>query len=155
MPKPATLREFQFSELIFDTQETKLILGFIFKSKISIVNSLTVDESLRSFAQALLLEAVDASYALGFIQALTGSLTTPTPTVRKIIKKFAQKSLKHWFKHATSNHLLDIKIYEIVRRDLEWSFGRVFLMSGTAMRSKIRTTTIAYNPTTLASIARA
>lgn len=156
MTKSATLREFKPNELIFDAEEARAILGFIFKSKTSIVSALTIDDQLRSFAQALLLEAIDASYALGFIQALVGSIAAPSPSVQKLIRKFAQKAIKHWFKHATTSDLLKVKIYEMVRSDLEWSFGRVLQMySVTAGRFNYKTTAVAYRPAITQHLARA
>lgn len=111
------LKQFNDSELIFDDQETIEILKFIFKSKRDIVETMNVDRELREFAQGLLVEAIDASYAMGFIEALVRSLVSPRPGVRSIIKKFGKKASKHWFKHATAGDLRNIEIYEIVRRE--------------------------------------
>lgn len=140
MKKPVTLTNFTPSQLIFDEQETREILLFIFSSKSSIARSMKIDNQTKSFAQALLLEAVDASYSLGFVEALTSAIARPNVTISKILKKFGQKAAKHWFRHARAADLLKIEIYEIVRRDLEWSFGRIFLMynEGLAMHSKYK-----------------
>ena len=62
------------------------------------------------------LEAVDASYALGFIHALFGGVFNPGAGAKKVFMKFARKALKHWFKHASAKDLMNIKIYDIVRR---------------------------------------
>lgn len=140
------LRKFQPNELIFDVNETKEILRFIFKSKTHIVDKMIVDDRVKSFAQGLLLEAVDASYALGFIHALLGSVMNPGVNAKKVITKFGRKALKHWFKHAKADDLMNIKIYETVRRELDWAFGRVLIMhsNGTVMNSTIHTGCIAY-----------
>lgn len=67
----------------------------------------------------------------------------------RILRKFAEKAARHWFRHATADDLLDIRIYEIVRNDLEWSFGRLLLMhaNGTADRTAPRTGWVASAPT--------
>ncbi len=143
-----TLKDFRPAELIFDEKETREILAFFFSSRADIANSMSIDDQVKSFAQALLLEAVDASYTLGFVQALTSSITRPNLTISKLLKKFGKKAAKNWFKHATARDLLNIKIYEIVRRDIEWSFGRVFIMysNGIAMRSHVKIGFIASRP---------
>ena len=38
------------------------------------------------------------------------------------------KALKHWFKHANAQDLMSIKIYDKVREQLAWKFGRVLLL---------------------------
>lgn len=148
MSNQVTLREFKPHELLFDAIETRVILKFIFESKAGVADSMEVDDRVRSFAQALLLEAVDASYAMGFIEALTSSLLNPRPSISRILRKFGTKAAKHWFKHATADDLHDIRIYEIIRRDLEWSFGRLFLMhaTGTSARFTPRTGRVASVP---------
>ncbi|MFT4776593.1 MAG: hypothetical protein ACI9B7_000964 [Oleispira sp.] len=48
--------------------------------------------------------------------------------VRIVLTKFGKKSSKHWFKHTGSQDLMSIKIYDRVRQQLEWSFGRVLIL---------------------------
>lgn len=140
------LKKFKDSDLIFNDQETIEILKFIFKSKRDTVETLTVDRDLREFAQGLLVEAVDASYALGFVEAAVRSLVRPRQGVRSIIKKFGKKASKHWFKHATASDLRNIEIYEIVRGQLAVNFARILRMhkNGTAGNLKVNAAFIAY-----------
>ncbi|MFK5915576.1 MAG: hypothetical protein QM484_14510 [Woeseiaceae bacterium] len=129
------LRKFKKEELIFDNQETVIILKFIFKNKHGLIDGLEINDRIREFAQGLLLEAVDASYALGFIHALFGGVFNPGAGAKKVFMKFARKALKHWFKHASAKDLMNIKIYDIVRRQLVRSFSSKLDMyaSGVAM----------------------
>lgn len=154
-PSPVTLREFRPHELLFDAEETRAILKFIFEPKAAMVNSMNIDDRVRSFAQALLLEAVDASFAMGFIEAMTSSLLNPRPSISRILRKFGEKAARHWFKYATADDLRHIRIYEIIRRDLDWSFGRLFLMhaTGTAARSAPRTGWVASAPDSASNLA--
>jgi len=135
MANYVNLRKFNESELIFDEIETKIILKFFFTSSRSQITSMTVTKRVREFAQGLLLEAVDASYAMGFIEALFRSSANPGAGPLKVIKKFGKKAVKHWFKHASEGDLLDVKIYEIVRWQLERNFRTDMLayISGIAM----------------------
>lgn len=128
------LRKFKAEELLFDEEETRLILKFIFRRNHSLIKNLDISDRVKGFAQGLLLEAIDASYALGFVEALFRSSLNPGAGAKKVISKFGKKSLKHWFKHAKANDLMQIKIYERVREQLEYNFGRILIMysNGTA-----------------------
>ncbi len=125
MNKYINLRKFKKDELIFDDEETKVILRFIFKSRHNLISTLEINDNIRGFAQGLLLEAVDASYALGFIHSLFGGAFNPGVAAKKVFMKFSRKALKHWFKHATAKDLIQIKIYDRVREQLESSFRSI------------------------------
>jgi len=146
MANYVNLRKFNESELIFDEIETKIILKFFFTSSRSQITSMTVTKRVREFAQGLLLEAVDASYAMGFVEALFRASANPGAGPLKVIKKFGKKAVKHWFKHATEDDLLDVKIYEIVRQRLEVNFRTVMQMyiSGIAMNNLPHTVAFDY-----------
>ena len=132
------LQEFSKNELIFDENETREILKFIFRSESAAIDKLAITDRIRGFAQGLLIEAVDASYAMGFVEALFRAASNPGAGVKKVLKKFGKKALKHWFKHATAKDLMDIKIYETVRRQLELNFKTTFklILSGLAKAGK-------------------
>ncbi len=141
------LRKFKKEELIFDNEETVIILKFIFKNKHGLIDGLEINDRIREFAQGLLLEAVDASYALGFVAALFGGVFNPGIAAKKVFMKFSRKALKHWFKHATAKDLMTIKIYDIVRGQLESSFSKILVMhpNGTAMNRVKNSGFVTYN----------
>ena len=134
------LKEFKPDELIFDEQETKDILTYLFKGYVaeSQIQSMQVTDAVRGFAQGLLVEAIDASYALGYVEALFRATANPTAGVKSIIKKFGKKALKHWFKHASGRDLQDIKIYDRVRERLAENFQTPMRMmiDGVSMAGK-------------------
>jgi hypothetical protein len=138
--KHVGLREFESHELLFDGEETKTILKFLFKGAVgeSQIDSLQVTDRVRGFTQGLLVEAVDASYAMGYVEALFRASANPTAGAAKVLKSFGKKALKHWFKHATADDLRNIKIYESVRLRLAINFKSIMLMfiSGIAMKDK-------------------
>jgi len=146
MKKYINLRKFKKEELIFNDEETKVILRFIFKNRHNLINTLEINDKIREFAQGLLLEAVDASYALGFIHSLFGGAFNPGIAAKKIFMKFSRKALKHWFKHASAKDLINIKIYNSVRQALEVGFTSKLGMfaSGTAMNEVINSGFVAY-----------
>lgn len=145
--KYINLRKFKEEELIFDNEETVIILKFIFKNKHDLIDELKINDRIRGFSQGLLLEAVDASYALGFVAALLGSVFNPGAEVKKTLIKLGRKSLKHWFKHATAKDLMQIKIYDRVREQLEVNFSAPLIMysNGTALNEVKNSGFVAYN----------
>ena len=110
------LRQFTSEELILNEKETRIVLKFIFKpTDHELIDSLPMSDYLRGFAQGLLLEAIDASYAVGFVKGLFESTANPTKGAIKVIKSFGKKAAKHWFEHASRRDLQDVKIYDFVR----------------------------------------
>lgn len=113
----ANLRHFSTDELLFDEQECFEILRFFFIQPGIQAASLTTED--RSFAQALLVEAVDASYKMGYAEIIYetffGKPAASLTAVRKMAQRFLKKSAEHWFRHATKDNLRDPKIYDSVR----------------------------------------
>ncbi|KEQ18712.1 hypothetical protein [Endozoicomonas numazuensis] len=146
MKNTIRLKKFNPNDLIFNEDETVIILKFIFKNKHMLINRLRINNDTRSFAQALLLEAIDASYSLGYVEALFRSTSNPTVGVREILKKFGKDASKHWFNSHNIKNLKDIKIYERVREKLELNFTSilVLLANGIALREINTMKLIAY-----------
>lgn len=116
MGKYRQLRQFSPEELLFNEQETRIVLKFIFKpADHQLIDTLPIDNYLKSFAQGLLVEAIDASYAVGYIEAVFRSTTNPTKGAIDVIKKFGRRAIKLWFKHALAHDLQNVKVYDFVR----------------------------------------
>ena len=109
------LRTFTTDELIFNEQETLDILKFFFIKDHALVDSLTMSDHLRGFAQAILLLAIDLSYNVGYLKSLLQSTANPTQIPTSILKKFAKHSALHWFKHAKANDLQNIRIFIFIK----------------------------------------
>lgn len=117
------LRKFQKSELLFNEKETKEILKFIFSGTPKAqVDAMTVTDEVRGFAQALLLEAIDASFKIGFIQSLWESTVNPTAPIKDVLLKAGKGFASHYFHHATKSDLRKIKVYELVVKALSLKF---------------------------------
>jgi len=74
------LQTFKSEELIYNEAETKEILLYFFPSDNAAIQSAQINDEIRSFAQAILIEAVDKSYAMGWIDLifrLMGKLPSP------------------------------------------------------------------------------
>lgn len=117
-----TLRNFSEHELIFDEAETKAILKFFFQHHRQRIDAATVTTGLRNFAQGLLVEAVDATYALGYVEILLATFYNPGGGMKKALTKAGRKAARHWFKHATDRDLHNAKVAEAVRLTLSNAF---------------------------------
>lgn len=51
---------------------------------------------------------------MGYVEALFRSIANPNQGPVKVIKAFGKKAARHWFRHASSNDLMNVKIYESV-----------------------------------------
>lgn len=110
-----TIREFKNNELLFNNVETKMILKFIFRpSEHEIISTLEVTDRIRSFTQGLLIEAIDSSYAAGFVDAIFRASANPTAGVITVLKKFGKSASSHWFKNVTASDLQSIKVYQYI-----------------------------------------
>ncbi|WP_263147436.1 hypothetical protein [Pseudomonas sp. RIT-PI-AD] len=114
------LRTFSADELILDTEETRQALKFFFPTDAPSIDDMPVNDNLRAFAQALLVAGIDASYAMGYVEALFKSLRGGSPA--KVVKAFGKKAARHWFKHANASNLMDAEIYTSVRNALSLRF---------------------------------
>lgn len=77
-----------------------------------------------AFAQALFLEAIDASYAYGFVHIVFDVFYMKPPTdIEGMLKEFVRKAAKQWFDHATGRDLSNPKIYSFVKTTLVSNFS--------------------------------
>lgn len=128
MLKQKTLQKFTKSELLFNDKETKLILKFFFKRQHTRIDNIVVTDKIRGFAQALLVEAVNASYALGFVESILRAVSKPGNGFKKILTKFAKNAAKHWLKQAKQDDIANIEIYEIVQMRVSVNFEQYFVI---------------------------
>lgn len=121
------LRHFAKGEIYLSGDEAASVLRFFFPND-QLPGPLTDED--RGFAQALLLEAVDKSYAMSFVQDIYdvfyGKVPTGFDTIKDMLKDFAKKAAKTWFDHATGKDLQDPKIYNAVKVSLTANFRSVW-----------------------------
>ena len=110
------------ADLIFNEQETKEILSFFWPHLTADIEAMTVTNQARRMAQSLLIAGIDASHAMGYIQALFETVAKPKGGLLKMGKKLGQRFLKHWWKHTRPQDLEKVKIYETVRRTISYKF---------------------------------
>jgi hypothetical protein len=77
------------SELVFNDDETRQILKFFYPASAAGIANMTVTNDTRRFAQTLLIAAIDASYAMGYIQALGRTVVHPGSGIKSLAKNWA------------------------------------------------------------------
>jgi hypothetical protein len=117
----AELKHFTKNEIKLTQEQAWRILNFFWPGAVG-VDPGALTEADRGFAQALLVEAIDASYNMGYAELVYthffGKVPTSFGAIKDIVKDFGKAAIKHWFKHATGADLKDPKIYESVRASL-------------------------------------
>jgi hypothetical protein len=117
MDESVQLRRFAPSELYLTPDDANSVLRFYFETKTVPIDQLTQADV--AFAQSILLEGIDKSYAMGYIKILFECFFMKIPgtfeSIRKLAVDFVAKAAKHWFRHATGKDLEQPKIYENIR----------------------------------------
>ncbi len=147
MSKYMQLRKFKKDELIFNADETKIVLKFIFGLPDSnLIDSMTITDHVREFAQGLLVEAINASYAIGFVEAIFRSTANPSNGAIKILKSFGKKAAIYWFKYANAHDLQNVKVYDFVRNEIARRFHTTLrILASTASLEKQPGAFLSYN----------
>lgn len=121
------LRNFSQDEILITKNEAWSILRFFWPNHRIEEKDITFRDM--NFAQGLLVEAIDASYKLGFVEIVFNNAFLKVPggfsDVKKMIKKIVKESTKHWYKHLGKNKFDDATIYIIVRDRLALNFNSV------------------------------
>jgi hypothetical protein len=122
------LKHFNGQEIKITQNDAFAVLRFFWMEPGVLPQQLT-NEDL-SFAQALLVEAIDRSYDMGFVELIFrnfyGKIPSSFEAIRNMVKSFAKAAAKHWFEHATNKDLENPKIYESIRYQLAANFRSVW-----------------------------
>lgn len=100
------LKHFSSDEIFLEDHEAWTILQFFFGGDVGLEPG-QITERDRSFAQALLVEAIDKSYAMSWVETLWKSSVKPNASAKGIIKALGKKALKDWFKDKDAKGWLD------------------------------------------------
>lgn len=123
------LMRFSADQVKVSQHDAFRILRFFWLEPGVVPGQLTPDD--RGFAQALLVEAIDMSYDMGFIEILFKNFYMKVPTdfkdIQEMVKSFCKEAVKHWFKHATGTDLENPRIYESVRSSVARNFRSAWL----------------------------
>lgn len=118
------LRDFSPSEIMITRDEAWAILKFFWPDTSLSVGDINAQD--KNFAQGLLVEAIDRSYAMGYVNILFntfyGKVAGSPIDVLKLVKTFAMKAAKHWFKHIGAHGLSKAEIYRTVQMTIAMNF---------------------------------
>jgi hypothetical protein len=120
----AELQHFQSDELLLTQQEAWQVLVWFFGGNASIVPGWITDDD-RSFAQALLVEAIDASADIGIIRRIWESTVMPPMTIKSLLFKIAKaggRILWDQLHHSTVKDFEHARIYRMVKDRLTINF---------------------------------
>lgn len=123
------LRHFSPDELVLSPEETTKVLQFFWPdADASRLGPIT--DADRGFAQALLLEALDASCSMGIVESIYKKFYMNIPRSFSLIAKSAAsiviQALKNrWFNRCADIRSPDAKIYESIRSRLALNFRSV------------------------------
>lgn len=122
------LKSFAESEIKINQDQAYRIFRFFWSDLGISPNELTREDI--SFAQSLLVEAIDSSYHMGYVEHLFKAFYMKVPvsfgSIKDMVKSFAKAAAKHWFKHATQKDLMNPQIYENVRLTISRNFRSVW-----------------------------
>lgn len=79
----------------------------------------------RAFLQAALMSAIDASYAMSFIESIFRSAYKPTASVKDILKDLVKTALKHYYRNLKGE---PPELYKTVVETIAWSHRTYFEM---------------------------
>jgi hypothetical protein len=82
------------AELLFDAKATKDILTFFFPAQQAAVDSAAISNPIRNFAQGLLVAAVDASYAMSWVELTFDWVVNPGSGVKNALRKLGLKAVR-------------------------------------------------------------
>ena len=122
------LRHFGNNEIVITPEDAAIVLQFYFGNDVPSAAQLSTEDV--AFAQALLLEGIDKSYAMGYAHILFDCFYMKVPgsfaSVREMAEDFAKKATKHWFDHAAGKDLSKPEIYAAVRATIAANFRSVW-----------------------------
>jgi hypothetical protein len=124
MASQMDLKRFGKDEIYISREDAYAVLRFYFQQISVLPDALTDRDS--GFAQALLLEGIDASYEFGLVKLVYDTFYMKVPrdfhNLYGMAKDFAKKAAKAWWKHASQKDLEDPQIYEYVRTQIQSNF---------------------------------
>jgi hypothetical protein len=124
----ARLRRFTPGEVLLTGEDAHRFLRFFSINPVLKPEELTMAD--RAFVQALLVEAIDTSYDMGYVAALFNAVgMKPFATLTSVglaLAQFAVRAAAHWFTHATATDLKNPQIYESVRLVMAQNWATVW-----------------------------
>ncbi|WP_218508845.1 hypothetical protein [Variovorax sp. dw_308] len=127
--------DFADADIVLDESDTRDVLAFFWPSRADSIARLAANTEARRFAQRILVAAIDASYAMGYMESLLQTVAMPSKGLAKTGRKLAQRFARQWFKHATRKDLEQVRIYESVCVEVARQYRTQFELLGDGLVS--------------------
>jgi hypothetical protein len=108
---------YESGDIYISNQEAWEILVWFFGGNAGLSPS-DITYNDRSFAQALLFEAIGASKLIGFVEGLWRATVKPAKSITKLLKQIAKLTAKALWEYLKPADLEDPKIYQMVKDQL-------------------------------------
>ena len=126
----AELQHFAPTDVRISPEQAQRVLRFFFPDQPVDAANLTKDDI--AFAQGLLIEAVDASTQMSYVQVLYDKAFMKLPVdysiIKDVAKSLCRQAARTWFRHVTGEDLRDPQIYESVRSQLARNFRSAWII---------------------------
>jgi hypothetical protein len=116
------LRHFASDELVLSPEQTKEVLSMFWPNQRNAIGTLSITDADRSFAQALLVESVNANRSIGVVEGLFRTFYRPNPSaLSAIMAVVAVARRRNWLSDNSINPNT-FKLYDAVRVTLARNF---------------------------------
>lgn len=110
-----------------DAERARRTLKYFFPN--TDIDHINITDDDRSFAQALLIEAIDASAQMGYVKVIFDHWQKP-PTgfdyIKDLVKDLVKYGAVSWFQHLRGKDFSDPKIYVSVLSDIQYQWASVW-----------------------------
>ena len=113
----ALIEFYKTGDVFIDKQEAWTILKWFFGGNAGL-SPADITYNDRSFAQALMFEAIRRSKIIGFLEGLMRATAKPPKSVGKLLKQIAKLTAKALWKYIQPEDLEDPEIYQMVKDKL-------------------------------------
>lgn len=120
--RPTHVRSFSDDELVLDERQTRAVLGFFYPAMQVRLKGAVIARELRHLAQAMLVEAVDASLAMSWVEQVCRAAAPQDRNIAEGLLVLDLCGSRGWFRHLKAQNLSDVRIYQAVRERLAASF---------------------------------
>lgn len=115
------------SLVVIDAEDAALIYRLFRRTEIA---PAALKASHVAFLQAAMMSAINATFAMGFVEAAARSFlyqpAIDAKTCGKLLRKLAQRSIRHLFKMAHQQDLLKVEVYRTILDAISYSHRPYF-----------------------------
>jgi hypothetical protein len=119
-----TLQKYRTAIIVISAEDAHRVLSVFFPNSVPAVQSL--DDNDRRFAQALIVEAAEASAEIGMLKSLWLKASNPAVKPMALFKTVAKAVLRYMGRPKSVQGAVDSPQYGMVINTIAWKWGRVW-----------------------------